>query len=196
MDVGDVLVRTSSGAQYRELARRTGCHPLGLAQLVSASGLPAALECGLVDETGFVDGLRDLLCFPNLTLADVQECWAAELVAVDPLLCEVAARWAEQRCLVLASNTNPLHWPLVCRLLASAGIRAPAYVSFEMGVTKPHPRFFAMVVDDPVRYAGALYVDDRADNVAAAAAAGLTGWLHRDATKTAAYLMAALVDAG
>jgi 2-haloacid dehalogenase len=48
-----------------------------------------------------------------------------------------------------------------------------AFVSGRMGVTKPDPRIYAMVEDDCGLPPGALiFVDDRADNIAAAAARG------------------------
>jgi FMN phosphatase YigB (HAD superfamily) len=190
MDVGDVIVRTSRDAQYRELARRTGGDPRDVAHLVKASGLPEQLERGLISDAEFAGALGALMPRTRLTLADVRECWVAELIGLDPVVAPVAARWAGTQRLVLASNTNTLHWPVVSRLLEEAGIRAPAYLSFEIGLTKPDPRFFATIVDDHPSVA--VYVDDRADNVAAATEAGMTGWLHRDPVATAAHLATVL----
>jgi FMN phosphatase YigB (HAD superfamily) len=190
MDIGDVIVQTSIGAQYRELARRIGGEARGVAELVNASGLPARLERGLISETRFTETLAELLGDPTLTLADVRECWKAELVGVDPVVAPVAARWAGQHRLILASNTNCLHWPVLLHLLEDAGIRAPAYLSFEIGATKPDPRFFARIVDEIPSVA--VYVDDRPEHVAAAIESGLTGWLHRDPVTTAAHLTAVL----
>jgi 2-haloacid dehalogenase len=48
-----------------------------------------------------------------------------------------------------------------------------AYVSGRMGVTKPDPQIYQMVEDDSNMPPGALlFADDRADNIAAAAARG------------------------
>lgn len=195
VDVGDVLIHTSNGAQYHELARRTGLHPQGVAQLVEASGLPHALECGEIADVEFIDAVRELLSWTRLTRQDVWQSWAAVLVGIEPIVAGVVARWAAEHRLVLASNTNALHWPVVCRMLEQAGITAPAFLSFQMGVTKPDPRFFARIIDDdPSWYASAHFVDDRLDNVAAATACGFDGWLHRDPVATAAFLSAVLAD--
>jgi FMN phosphatase YigB (HAD superfamily) len=190
-DVGDVIVRTRTGEQYRELARRTGHDAGGLAQLLTASGLPAQLEHGTIGEVEFAHELGQLLGRPGLSMSDVWECWAAEIAGIDPVVAPAMAKWAQAGRLVLASNTNVLHWSVVSQLLDEAGIKAPAYLSFELGLTKPDPRFFARIEVDGV----AVYVDDRAENVAAAQDAGMTGWLHSDSTATADHLIA-LLDQG
>lgn len=68
-----------------------------------------------------------------------------------------------------------------------------AYVSGRMGVTKPDPRIYAGVeADCGVDPAGLLFVDDRAENIAAAVARGWQGHLFTGAGAWAARL----VDAG
>lgn len=190
-DVGDVIVRTRTGEQYRELARRTGRDADGVAQLLKASGLPAQLERGTIGEAAFAHQVSELLGRPTLSTSDVWECWAAEIAGIDPIVAPVMARWADAGRLLLASNTNVLHWPVVNQLLEEAGIKAPAILSFELGVTKPDARFFAHIEPDTT----VLYVDDRPENVAAARDAGLAAWLHRDPAATAGYLTA-LLDQG
>lgn len=65
------------------------------------------------------------------------------------------------------------------------------YVSGHMGVIKPDPKIYAMVEEDcalpPDRI---LFVDDRADNIAAARARGWRGHVFRDPQGWAAELVA------
>ncbi len=66
-----------------------------------------------------------------------------------------------------------------------------AYVSGQMGVTKPDPQIYAMVEGDcGVPPAGLLFVDDRAENIAAATARGWQGHVFDGADGWAARLVA------
>lgn len=67
-----------------------------------------------------------------------------------------------------------------------------SYVSGRMGVTKPDPRIFQMVEDDCGVPPGALlFADDRADNIAAAAARGWQVHLFEGSAGWAARLVSA-----
>jgi 2-haloacid dehalogenase len=66
-----------------------------------------------------------------------------------------------------------------------------SYVSGRMGVTKPDPQIYAMVeADCGVAPAGLLFVDDRAENIAAAMARGWQGHQFDGAAGWAARLVA------
>lgn len=70
------------------------------------------------------------------------------------------------------SNTDPVHW-------RALGLDATdACTSFRVGFMKPDPHYFARVVEHVAAATGVaaadiVYVDDRADNVAAAVACGV-----------------------
>jgi glucose-1-phosphatase len=191
MDIGDVLIRTIPMAQYRKLAQCTRIPWEHIAERIEGSGSVTAFERGEITSADFVDALRRLLSYPGLSAIDVESAWNAIVAGPDPILAPLAASFATQGRLRLASNTNPFHWRVVRTTLASVGIYAPACLSFEVGYTKPDPRFLAALcatvrlADGPV-----VYVDDRLDNVNAACRRGLTGWVHRDSAVTAAYLRA------
>ena len=58
-----------------------------------------------------------------------------------------------------------------------------AYLSHELGLTKPDAAAFRRVLElEGVRAADAIFVDDRIENVSAAEALGLTGILFTGAT--------------
>lgn len=188
MDVGDVLIRTVPMAHHRQLARHTGLPCQQVADRIENSGIVTSFETGQLTATGFVDTLRRLLPRPGLTAAAVEHAWNAVIADPDLILAPIAAELAAEKRLVLASNTNPFHWRLVHARLAGVGIRAPALLSFEIGAAKPDPRFFAALQSVPRGDHPVVYVDDLPENVAAARRCGLTGWVHRDARETSAYL--------
>jgi FMN phosphatase YigB (HAD superfamily) len=189
MDVGDVLIRTFPGAHYRALAQDAGADWRDVGRVIEESGLPAEFEAGRLGAAEFAAALRAALGSPALPDHRLERAWRQIIGEADPQLAPLAAALAADDRLLLASNTNVWHWPTVCRRLAAAGIRAPACLSFEAGFVKPDPGFFRVLTR---RYLGAsrcmAYIDDRADNVAAAAELGLRGWQHLTPARTAAQL--------
>jgi FMN phosphatase YigB (HAD superfamily) len=195
MDIGDVLIRTVPTAHYRVLAKHTGIGWERLAEIVESSGAVAQFETGQLTSTTFPDALREVLSYPALGTAQVRNAWNAVVADVDPVVALVAAQLSDSRQLLLASNTNPFHWTVVRSRLAEAGIEAPACLSFALGIAKPDPAFFtALARTHRGRWRHGVYVDDRADNVAAAVQGGLHGWVHRDPAVTAQRLTDLLLD--
>ena len=71
------------------------------------------------------------------------------------------------------SNNNELHWERLRATGIESGFER-CYLSHEIGLRKPDPRAFQHVVEDlAVPAARILFLDDRAEHVAAAAALGL-----------------------
>jgi FMN phosphatase YigB (HAD superfamily) len=191
MDIGDVLIRTVPKAHHRALAGLVG---RGADEVAAGiDGVAVAFESGELSEDEVVAAVRTGLGWAGLPAEDVERAWNEVIGAVDPIVAEVAARLAAAGRLVLASNTNPFHWRLIRTRLAEAGIDCPAHLSYEIGAMKPADAFYAAVLaGDPPVAPGSVFVDDRADNVTAANAHGLTGWLHQDPTATAEHLSAQL----
>lgn len=188
MDVGDVLITTSPMAQYKALAQMVGMTWQQVADCIEDSGIVTHLERGVLDEDQFGDQIRQLLKRPGLSIGDIHQAWNRVIAGVEPIVVGAAAELAAQARLILASNTNPIHWRLVRARLRDHGIEAPAVLSFQIGVAKPDPAFFTDLRRAHPDLDGAVYIDDRADNVAAATQAGLAGRLHQDPAETAATL--------
>ncbi|MFE9098911.1 hypothetical protein [Streptomyces sp. NPDC007264] len=190
IDLGDVLVRTVADAQYAALAELTGVPALRWAAAADGTGLVAALEEGRI---GFPAFAADLLSRAGaadpLPLADVEEAWNRVVDGLDDRVASAAAPLTRQGRLLLASNTSPPHFARIQRLLVAAGIDAPACLSYEIGHRKPDDAFFRALADTDARVgAGAVFIDDRAEHIAAARRHGLTAHHHRDPEATAAYL--------
>jgi HAD superfamily hydrolase (TIGR01509 family) len=83
--------------------------------------------------------------------------------------------------LVLASNTNELHFAAVRALIPHVIALFDALVlSFEVGARKPAERFYQQVlVSAGAAAEDCLYIDDRADFVAAAQALGMQGLVYQ-----------------
>jgi HAD superfamily hydrolase (TIGR01509 family) len=194
-DVGGVLLDTDDGAFVRELARLAGRPAGDVALAVDKSGVYDQRDAGHLSLPEITRELREVLKVPELTEAGVAGAWNAVLGEPDPVLAPLAARLSRNGKLILATNTNDVHWPVVLDRLEAAGISraVPAMPSFVYRVAKPDPRYYARLVElflEPG--VTALFVDDKPDNVQAARDAGLLGFLHQDTESTAAAIRQAL----
>ncbi len=168
-DVGGVIVPHDNDRLYRRLAE--GCRPAQPAAAVAAllrdpryerGELPIAhLHARLAREAGYAPGWESFV-------AD----WCSHL-GLDAAMLDYVERLAASRRVLLFSNTNRDHWQHLLRLTAGRLGRFEAYLSHEIGEAKPSLAAFRLVASragiDPAR---SLFIDDRADNVAAARDAG------------------------
>lgn len=193
-DIFGVLVGLDTRSWRAELARISGLTTGEVMDRWKTSRIGDEWDTGLLTLDVFAVKLRDLLQAPALTREAVSGVWSDAVGVVDPVLAPIAARLAREGRLVLASNNNPVHWPIVRRLLQEAGIApdTPALVSHELGHRKPDPGFYAALT---AVTAGrdVVFVDDRIPNIAAAAARGIRTLHHTDSERTAATL-AELLD--
>jgi FMN phosphatase YigB (HAD superfamily) len=177
IDLGDVLIRTVPGGHHRQLARQCGLPAAEVADRLAGSGLPAAFDTGRLNTAQFAAAVCRLLG-GRLTPAAVTGAWRRVIGQPDAQMVAAVAPLARAGHVVLASNTDPLHWTVVRRRLQQAGLAAPAALSFRIGRAKPDPAFFRHVTAHFLRGRHAVFVDDRPENVAAATATGLSGWVH------------------
>lgn len=125
----------------------------------------------------------------------VRAAWAS-VVRFSPgglaLIAEVAARAP----VAIWSNTDPIHWSVLSpslssllSLLSSSFDLAP---SFLLGAMKPEPAYFARALSRLPADAEVFFVDDRADNVEAAIAAGVSAQVVRGVQQARAACLAFL----
>lgn len=90
---------------------------------------------------------------------------------------------------VFASNVEAPVWRALCRRYDLGSLVEGAALSFRLGVLKPSPSFFRSALriarSDP---AEALYLDDLAENVAAASALGIRSRVVRSPSETVRIL--------
>lgn len=190
MDVGNVLLPVAASAHVRRLAVESGLSPTHVREAIHGARLEERFESGRLSVAELVGEVRRALAAPHLADRVVQEAWDAVVdTTPDPVMTSVARRLAASGRLLLASNTNVSHWAVIEPKLARCGLRAPAALSFRLGVMKPDPAFFERLADRLGRRGGPLvFLDDRAENVAAARGAGVAGWVHHDAADSRSRL--------
>ena len=83
---------------------------------------------------------------------------------------------AETHRLALVSNTSEPHWKSAERFLPFSSSLDPVIVSYEVGVMKPEPSFYDVLIQhSAVPARNILFIDDLAANIEGAETAGMIG---------------------
>jgi HAD superfamily hydrolase (TIGR01509 family) len=190
-DIGQVFLRLNHRPFLGLLAERG----------VDASNLDALLKRVSFDdhETGRLHGTALMERFAALatepvTHADLHAKWV-DMFELQPRMVDLAHRVSGRYRVYLLSNIGDLHWAHVSREYGLHQIGHGALLSYLAGVMKPHEgiyieaeRRFAL---EPAR---TVFIDDRAENIAAAKARGWHGIVHSDYDITVAELRALSVE--
>jgi glucose-1-phosphatase len=179
-DLGGVIVRHDNALLHDRLAAYCA-DPLSARErladavhdrIVGTGRLSIAdLHRRLVEEYGFSARYEAFL-----------EIWSShfsEEPDMEPVLSALASRYRT----VFFSNTNAAHWAHVTAHYPALAHGHHAYLSHELGLTKPDPASFQRVLElEGCRAEDAIFIDDRAENVEAAVALGIDGILFKGAT--------------
>jgi putative hydrolase of the HAD superfamily len=184
-DLGNVLVGFSHERMVRQMAEVAGVSPDLVRHVLFADEGPDCPQWQVEDGRLDVDGYYEYVCERTGCRPDRR--------ALEHAACDIFWPLDETGALVrrlagaghrlgILSNINPLHWGFICDgrfpLLQRAGEPGGPFemtvLSYEVGAMKPDPRIYAAAAARAGVPAGELFfVDDRAENVAGALAAGL-----------------------
>jgi HAD superfamily hydrolase (TIGR01509 family) len=150
-------------------------------------------ESGRLHGQELLERLAALTSAP-VTLSDVRAKWL-EMFEIDAPMVDLAHRLSERYRVYLLSNIGDLHWAHLSREYRLHTIGHGALPSYLAGVMKPHAGIYAEAERrfglTPV---ATVFVDDRADNIAAARARGWQGIVHADFGSTRRALRELEVD--
>ena len=160
-----------------------------------ALGLPAAelekdgftyklmedYQLGLVNTQGFCKQIADK-CFPTATPLDIENAWNSICLGVAERKLEALRHLRQMNnvAVSLLSNTNELHWDYCCKNWFNANENKLSdffdhiFLSQELHLQKPDPEIFKAAIRTlKANPSETIFIDDNADNTAAAAACGL-----------------------
>lgn len=143
-------------------------------------GIFSRIETGQATVHEFFDSLRSMSGRGNLDDAQLSRAWNDFLVGIPVERLNCIENLKGRYRLMLLSNTNEIHWRYATEnFFTCAGHTVDYYfekmfLSYEMGLAKPDKRIFMRAVEEAgVNPAETLFIDDSADNCAAAEVTGL-----------------------
>lgn len=116
------------------------------------------------------------------------EDWCCHLSMRDGMLEYLRGLRKSARVLFL-SNTNLLHWNKLLQLSSFELASYEAFLSFDMGLAKPSKEIFEkMLAEANIDSKGALFIDDRQENVDQARLCGLDAVLYESQQRLVTFL--------
>ena len=187
-DVGGIFVLHDNERLFRRLAE--SCSAADAVDRIREAALDPDITTGVRPVHDVYDEIVGELGYKrdwNGFLAD----WSSHF-AVDESMLALLAMLARHNRVLLFSNTNREHWDYVTKLADGALGRYDAYLSHEIGDMKPRASAFQLVASRAgIAPERALFVDDLAENVAAARALGFHGHIFTGRAAFERFLAAA-----
>ncbi len=126
-------------------------------------------------------GMMDDIFKGKYTREKLEKAWNGIVVEenseIIPIVDAIQARYQT----AILSNTNPAHFQESCDTAAIVKNFSELYLSFQIGVAKPNPAVYQYVIRDlSADPSSLLFVDDLAENVAAAMKCGMEGIVFKD----------------
>jgi putative hydrolase of the HAD superfamily len=173
-DLGKVLVNFDFKRAYQTLSKLCPLEPSEIPKRLATTGLPERLETGLIEPAEFVEqicatlNLRKDYDFEGFC-RDFSCIFAEELVP-ESMIQALAARYR----LVLLSNTNAIHFPLLCENYPLLRHFQHRVLSYEVKAMKPSPKIYQAALERAGCIPGeCFYTDDIAEYVEAARRMGI-----------------------
>ncbi len=187
-DLGKVLVDFDWSIAAKKIAVRSTTPPEQFHHHLATSPVLWQYECGLLTRQEFFEAIRTAIGFQG-TDAEFNGYFAAIFTEIAPMIALHAELRQRGHKTYILSNTNDLAIELVRRDFPFFKNFDGYIFSYEVGAMKPQPEIYAaMEKMCGRRGTDLIYLDDRAENIAAGAARGWRAILHESPEKTLAAL--------
>ncbi|KAF2332449.1 HAD-IA family hydrolase [Flavobacterium daemonense] len=175
-DFGDIFINLNKQETI------SGLQKLGMTEWSSEMDrLNLLFETGDVSYDDFVGGFQKEL--PNASLEEILAAWNAVLADFPSYRLDFLKELSKKYRLFLLSNTDAIH---IATFEKTVGIRfytdfyncfEKVYFSFEMGLRKPNPKIYQVLLDKHnLVPENTLFVDDKTENTDSAATLGIKVW--------------------
>ena len=186
-DIGWVFVRLNY-RPFLEFLGARGAHAPDMDTVIAGIAL-GEHECGR-EHGGELLGRLAALTTQAVAPAELHAQWVG-MFELDAAMVALAHRLSENYSVYLLSNIGDLHWAHLSREFGLHAIGHGALPSYLAGVMKPQAGIYAEAERRfALTPAQTLFIDDRADNIAAARERGWRGIVHEDYPGTLAALRA------
>jgi putative hydrolase of the HAD superfamily len=172
-DLGKTLIPFDFTRGYRALEELCGCPAADIPRRLAADDFVNRFECGLVEPRDFVSRLCAKLD-AEIGYDRFCEIWSS-IFLPDPLIPdEMLAALGERYRLLLLSNTNAIHFPMLRQTYPLLGRFHDFILSYEVKALKPAPEIYrAAIARAGCRPEECFYTDDIAAYVEAARREGM-----------------------
>jgi glucose-1-phosphatase len=170
-DLGNVLVDVDQSSFWSSLGFFL---PQEMAPFIHySSSLLKQYETGDISTADFLNGLRTV--FNNkFTIGRLQKAFSGIIQQPIAGTSAIVSRLAGSYQTALVSNTSEIHFNASLEKVPALGILQKHYLSYQLQVMKPAAGFYDAIIQDQGRVPSELlFIDDLAENVQAAKAAGM-----------------------
>jgi len=176
-DVGGIFILHDNERLYRRLA--DACTAPDAVERIRATAMDPDITTGRRPVRAVYDALAAELGYTRDWRGFLAD-WSSHFT-VDHAMLALLAGLAKRQRVLLFSNTNREHWEHVTRLGDGSLGRYDAYLSHEIHDLKPNASAFRLVAARAgIRPHRSVFIDDLAENVAAARALGFHGHVYKE----------------
>ena len=180
IDLGGVLInldRERCIENFKKIGFQNIEEKFGTHQL---DGIFLQQEKGLVTPAEFRDGIREMMG-KMVSDKQIDAAWNSFLVDIPTYKLDLLLKLREKYVVYLLSNTNDIHWKLVCknafpsRTFKVEDYFEKTYLSYEMKMAKPEPEIFKAVTEDAgIDPKETFFIDDSEINCKVAQELGIS----------------------
>jgi len=179
-DFGVVIINIDPAAVRKRMAEK-GIHNVEeLHARLLKDNIYHKLETGAIRSEEFRAAIKSIVGMP-LSDADIDDAWNAMILDIPRERIKFMTRLKSKYKLYLLSNTNAIHWEYYDRYFqctydypSLSTFFTRAWYSYLMGVRKPDPEIYRMVLEEGhLKSSETVFIDDLRENVDAAAHLGI-----------------------
>ncbi len=180
-DLGGVVINIDPALAFRALQHLAPASVSVTDKLLEHSELFLDYEKGLIDDPAFRQGVRELIQRSDIADDIINAAWCSMLLDIPPERLQLLERLKSQYRTFVLSNTNQIHVNAFNTMVAAVTgqpsldhLFEKVYFSHHLRMRKPEAQIYRHVLEEQgLAPSETLFLDDRADNLAAAEAEGI-----------------------
>lgn len=182
-DLGGVIVDLDLERTLKEFVNLSGLPEKDVVDIYVRHPAFQAYETGKIGEETFRDAIREMFNVHS-TDAEINRCWNAMLLGIPDRKLDMLTRLKKHFTTIALSNTNSIHLSYLNEVILKGQRLGDyfhhAHYSHELGLRKPDPAIYEVVLQKhQLSPEKAFFLDDNADNIAAAKGVGMQAVLIR-----------------
>ena len=178
-DLGGVIIDINPAASFEAMQAMANDSALG--SVSEHHEVFLQYEKGLIDDERFRYGVRTIIQQPDTPLHHIDEAWCRMLIEVPLPRLQLLLRLKERYRTFVLSNTNQIHVEAFNKMIEAVSGQKninhyfeKVYYSHELNMRKPDAEIYQHVLEDSnLLPHETLFLDDREENLKAAAALGI-----------------------